>query len=116
MPNLSERDELNLRAILESIQKIQTFTNSVRNTKDFYEDERTFDAVLMNFVIIGECVSRLSAELREKESSIPWQQIKSFRNFVTHNYFGIDSEEVWQVIHSHLPQLKDRVTELLKIR
>lgn len=114
MPFLSDRDEINLRAILESIQKIETFVAPIRNLNEFYEDEKTFDAVLMNFVIIGECVSKLSAELKNQATDIPWQQIKSFRNFVTHNYFGVDSEEVWQIISDHLPALKSKTEELLK--
>ncbi len=58
----------------------------------------TFDAVLLNFVIIGESVRRLSEQINEENPEIPWIQIKDFRNFVVHDYFGVDAEEVWQII------------------
>lgn len=113
MPSLSERDAGNLYAIIEACTKIQRFTSSTKDADQFYEDERTFDAVLMNFVIIGESVARLSQRFRAKNERVPWRKIKQFRNIVAHDYFGVDAEEVWQIIHNHLPILKRQVSELL---
>lgn len=68
----------------------------------------------MNFVIIGESVVRLSEELRAKENQVPWPQIKGFRNIVAHDYFGVDAEEVWQIIKNHLPELESQINNILK--
>ena len=35
------------------------------------------------------------------------------RLIVAHNYFGIDAEEVWEIIQFHLPKLKDELNELI---
>jgi len=59
----------------------------------------------MNFVIIGETAGKLSTVVKEQYPEIPWTKIKSFRNLVAHNYFGVDAEEVWQIIHRDLPDL-----------
>jgi uncharacterized protein with HEPN domain len=32
--------------------------------------------------------------------------IKNFRNLIAHNYFGIDADEVWEIINDYIPQLK----------
>jgi uncharacterized protein with HEPN domain len=37
------------------------------------------------------------------------------RNILVHEYFGVDLEEVWQVIARDLPTFKDQVERLLKI-
>ena len=37
-----------------------------------------------------------------------------FRNILAHNYFGIDAEEVWQIIHTSLPKLEMQIKELIK--
>lgn len=68
----------------------------------------------MNFVVIGESVTRLSSELRTNEQQVPWTKIKEFRNIVAHDYFGVDAEEVWQIIKNNIPELENQVNEILK--
>jgi len=114
MPFLSEKDLLNLEAILESVDKIENYINGIHNSVEFYDDEKTFDSVLMNFVVIGESTAKLRKELRESHPQVSWGKIKSFRNIIAHNYFGIDAEEVWQLIHSHLLQLRTDVRKILE--
>ena len=114
MPSLSEKDRVNLEAILSSATKIEIYVEGIKSYEQFYEDEKTFDSVLMNFVVIGESVSKLSSDFRKSQPDIPWNMIKAFRNFIAHNYFGIDSEEIWQLIHSHLPKLKNDIAKILE--
>ena len=42
-----------------------------------------------------------------------WSKVKDFRNIIAHNYFGIDAEEVWQIIKNDLPKLKDDINKIL---
>lgn len=109
-----EKDQANLLAITDSAQKILDFTNDVPSADEFYTDLKTFDAVLMNFVVIGESVAKLSQEIRDQHPHIPWAKIKGFRNIVAHNYFGVDAEEVWQTIQTHIPILLKDVEAIIK--
>jgi len=68
----------------------------------------------MNFLIIGESVAKLSEELRKQEGQVPWIKIKDFRNIVAHDYFGVDAEEVWQIIKTHLPDLEQDIKKIIK--
>ena len=106
---LSDKDRINLSAIIESVNKIKNFTDGIANSREFYEDEKTFDSVLMNFIIIGESVAKLSDHVKNMYPKIAWNKVKSIRNIIAHNYFGIDEEEVWQLICSHLPRLDQEV-------
>ena len=110
---LSDKDLINLTSILESVNKIRNFTEGIASSKEFYEDEKTFDSVLMNFIVIGESVAKLSEDVRERYPQVPWNKIKSFRNIIAHNDFGIDEEEVWQLISSHLPSLDKEIRKIL---
>ena len=74
---------------------------------------REFDAVMMNFIVIGEMVLRLSKEFIENHNQIEWFKIMGFRNTIAHNYFGIDAEEVWQILKDDLPQFKISIHEVL---
>lgn len=110
---MSKKDQGNLAAIVESCAKIEMFIQDIWDADAFFSDEKTFDAVLMNFVIIGEAVSRLTDELKEAQQHIPWAKIKGLRNIVAHDYFGVDAEEVWQIIKNNLPQLEKEIKEIL---
>ena len=68
---------------------------------------------MMNFVVIGEMVDKLSNEFKKKHHEIEWTNIKGFRNIVAHDYFGIDAEEVWQIIKNKIPALKTDIKSLL---
>ena len=59
-------------------------------------------------------VVKLSNDFKEKHSNIPWNQIKGFRNFVVHDYFGVDAEEVWEIIRIHLPIFEDNIQSFVK--
>ena len=43
---------------------------------------------------------------------IEWNRIKGFRNLVAHDYFGIDAEEVWQIISNDLSIFKVKIEEI----
>lgn len=68
----------------------------------------------MNFVIIGEAVTRLTQELKDVQTQVPWTHIKGFRNLVAHDYFGVDAEEVWQIIQNNLPELNRSIELIIK--
>ncbi len=55
---MSEKDKANLLAVLDASAKIQRFCTGFPYADAFYADDKTFDVVLMNFVVIGEAVSR----------------------------------------------------------
>jgi len=70
---------------------------------------------MMNFIVIGEMVDKLSEDLlNETFDKIDWLKVKEFRNTIAHNYFGIDAEEVWQIINSSLPKLKQDLESIIK--
>ncbi len=94
--------------MLESIKKIQDYSGKFKNADDFCHDSMSFDATMMNFIIIGEMVEKLSDNfIMKTEKDIDWFKVKGFRNILAHNYFGIDAEEVWQIIHGSLLRLRD---------
>ncbi len=82
--------------------------------EDFINDRKTYSATIRELEIIGEAVSKLSDELKEQYPNVLWQQIKSFRNKLVHEYFGIDSVIVWDVVKNELPMLKSQIVDILR--
>ena len=113
---MSKRDDLMLvEDMLEAAEKIMRY---VRNTHldDFLTDEKTKDAVIRNFEIIGEAAARLGADFKESNKDIPWHQLKGYRNRLIHEYFGVDYEIVYDIIQNDLPSLNEQLQNLLKKR
>jgi uncharacterized protein with HEPN domain len=106
---MSEKDSISLSSILDAVSKITQFTSNISDPDTFFQDVKTFDAVMMNFIIIGEMVDRISEELKDINPQISWNRIKGFRNLVAHDYFGIDAEEVWQIINNELLILEEEI-------
>ena len=60
-----ERDiRLYLDDIIEAIGKIQKYTEEL-DYKQFMEDEKTGDAVIRNFSVIGEAVKQIPPSIKE---------------------------------------------------
>jgi uncharacterized protein with HEPN domain len=85
----SRSDALLIEDMLEGATKIQTYTEGMSMT-EFQAEEKTVDAVIRNFEIIGEASGRLSEEFKMNNSNIDWQRLRGFRNRIVHEYFGID--------------------------
>ncbi len=111
---MSDKNKANLLAIVDSCGKILSFTADIWDADAFFADKKTFDAVLMNFVIIGESVGRLSDDFKANYPVLPWDKIKRFRNLVAHDYFGVDAEEVWQIIKNHLEDLAEKAQAIVE--
>jgi uncharacterized protein with HEPN domain len=100
--------------MLETVEKIIRYTSNYHSADELYQNDRDFDAAMMNFIVIGEEVGKLTDELKSKHELIDWQKIYSLRNIIAHHYFGINVDIVWQIIRNDLPKLKDDLNTLLK--
>ncbi len=97
-------DKLLRQDIIEAAQKILRFTDKF-TFDQFLADDKTRDAVIRNFEIIGEASGQLSASFLQQHSIIEWRKIKGFRNLLIHQYFGVDYIIVWDIIQNLLPQV-----------
>ncbi|MGW8181028.1 MAG: HepT-like ribonuclease domain-containing protein [bacterium] len=77
--------------IIEAIEKIQRYVEGM-GFDAFEKDSKTIDAVIRNFIIIGEAARRVPEEVVESRPSIPWRLMGDMRNFAVHEYWGVDSE------------------------
>jgi len=73
------KDLDSLENILESVEKIELYSSQLKTADNLFNDAKSFDAIMMNFIIIGEMVIKLSDGFKEKNSDIEWWKIKGFR-------------------------------------
>jgi uncharacterized protein with HEPN domain len=60
--------------------------------------------------MIGETSKRLPDQIKARHPLLPWREMTTFRNFASHDYFGIDAHLVWQAAMSLAP-IKAMVVE-----
>jgi len=113
MTQSMSKTDLQLLTILDAIEKIELYTKDFQDADSFYHDQKSFDASMMQFIIIGESISRIDDDYKRTNNSIPWNKIKNFRNIVAHDYFGIDADEIWDIIKTKLVPLKNDIEKLI---
>lgn len=79
------------------------------------QDYKTVDAVIRNFEIIGEASKSLPETIKNKYIRIPWKEMYYLRNKVSHEYFGIDYEIIWDVAVNYLPNNKIEIDRIVTI-
>jgi uncharacterized protein with HEPN domain len=72
------------------------------------------DALLFQFVVIGEAAKRLSSETRQAAAEIPWADIGGLRDLIAHEYFRIDIKRVLDIVQRDLPALERAIDRLLE--
>lgn len=80
--------------IIKCGDRIIVYTSGL-TFSEFIRDQKTVDAVVRNFQIIGEAVVKLPRDFKQKHSRIPWKKIRAFRNRIVHNYSGVE-QFVWE--------------------
>ena len=65
-----------------------------------------WNAVSMCILQIGELVGNLSEEFRASHNTIPWREIKGFRNIIAHAYHKVEAALTAEVIRSDIPVLR----------
>lgn len=104
-----------LAHIVEAIDRIDRYVDDMTELS-FLSDEKTQDAVVRNFEILGEAannIEKLHPAYAKDHADVPWALMYTMRNRVAHGYFKVDYELVWKTIHADLPELRAQVAALL---
>ena len=112
---MSRNYNLYLQDIVPATDRIASYIEGV-TCSEFETDQMRIDAVIRNLQIIGEAVKRIPDSIREGYPSVPWHNIAGLRNRVTHVYFNVDIDIIWDVVQFELPMLKTRIQQLIEER
>ena len=102
-----------IRDILDSIKDIEAFTKDA-TIDSFKKDRKTLYAVVRCIEVIGEASKKMPKSIKDKHQGIPWAQIAGMRNKMIHEYFGVDTNILWQTVKEDVPKLESLIQEIAK--
>ena len=86
----------------------------IKTYDNFEEKWIEQDSVIRNLEIIGEASNHISDDLKQKYPNVAWNQMKGMRNFMTHEYFGLQLDTIWDAAVNDIPVLKKQIQQIIQ--
>lgn len=102
---------LRIDDIIDAIKKIRSYTKNM-NYETFARDPKTLDAVITNFMVIGEAVRHIPDDILADHPEIAWHKMRGMRNVIAHSYFQIDDKVIWEASQADVAELLPKMIEL----
>ncbi len=83
----------------------------------FDGDVAVRDAILFRIVVIGEAakaVSRRDPALAADLSDVEWSALARMRDRITHQYWAVDAQIVWDTAVDEIPEVRAILAEALR--
>ncbi len=110
-----------LGQIRSASQTILARFKSVKTVSDFTDSPagaEKLDSICMLLIVIGESLKKLDkitdASLLSKYSQIDWKKAKGLRDIITHQYFDVNSEAIFDVCKTKIKPLHDTITQIIE--
>lgn len=100
-----------LKDILEAISKIEKSLENL-SKEEFKKNADKVDASIMRIQIMGESIKKLPKEFKNKCKEVEWEKIAKTRDIISHAYFKVNLDIIWDLIKNKLPKLKEQIIKL----
>jgi uncharacterized protein with HEPN domain len=91
---MENKNLFRLEHIIECIEKIEYLSHMLYTQDNFEQKWIEQDAIIRNLEIIGEASAHISEDIKQRYPDISWKEMRGLRNFVTHQYFGVELSEI----------------------
>ncbi len=109
-----------LEQTLESVRIVRKRCSDVQSAEDFTRSDaglEKLDAVCMKLIAIGESIKNLDkasgGKLLARYVMIDWKKVMGMRDIITHHYFDLDAEVVFDVCRNHLADLENTISAII---
>jgi uncharacterized protein with HEPN domain len=100
----AKSDVIRMRHMLDAAMKAIRFCSG-KTRVDLTTDEQLTLALVRLIEILGEAAVKVTVEVQQRYSIIPWRQIVGTRNRLIHGYEDVNLDILWQIIRHDLPTL-----------
>jgi uncharacterized protein with HEPN domain len=103
---------------LEHIETIERYFKDIKSPAQLssFNNGLQFDAILMRLQALGENLKRISISHPAVINDLAYPEVKNvmrFRDYVSHHYEQLESEVVYDVCSTRIPQLKKHLIDLV---
>lgn len=110
-----------LYQILWSAQTIMKRFEPIQTAEDFVKSEtgmEKLDAICMQLIAIGESLKNLDKvtkrSLLQKYQQVDWKKAKGIRDVISHHYFDLNAEAIFDVCKNHIERLSHTIKKIIK--
>lgn len=103
-------DTFYVEQMLDAIQKIRAYTNTV-SLEEFLKNGEKQSAIILQLIIIGELAKKLSDTLKS-QTNMPWKQIAGLRDRAVHDYYSLAMKDVWDTVQNDIPALENALEKV----
>lgn len=110
-----------LSQIDEALGRIERRAASIKTVDDFLDSEHgldMLDSIAMMLIAVGENFKKIDKEtdgnLLKDYPNINWTGVKGIRDVLSHQYFNIDAEEIFNICIHELPELRQAVHAMIE--
>jgi uncharacterized protein with HEPN domain len=109
-----------LEQIGNATQRIQRRFEPIRSADDFTNSEagvEKLDSICMQLIAVGESLKNLDRmtenSLLPKYTGIDWKKIKGMRDIISHHYFDVDADLIYDVCANHVGKLDETIQKMI---
>jgi uncharacterized protein with HEPN domain len=109
-----------LEMIASALERIQRRFESIASPEDFLANDENLDkldAIAMMLIAIGEVFKKIdkitAGSFLKQYSGVDWSGVKGVRDVLSHDYFNIDGEEIYNICKKDIPLLSETVTKMI---
>ena len=114
--------------VLEVLGQIRTASQtildrfkSIKTVSDFTDSpagREKLDSICMLLIAIGESLKKLDkiteGSLLPKYSQIDWKKAKGLRDIISHQYFDVNAEAIFDACQTKIKPLHDTITQIIE--
>jgi uncharacterized protein with HEPN domain len=109
-----------LTQIFDAIQKIKKRFLPISSSEEFTNSDEgmeKLDSICMQLIAIGESLKNLdkitSKKLLSKYPETDWKKVMGMRDIISHHYFDVDAEAIFDVCENHIDKLGNTIENIL---
>lgn len=103
-----------LSDMLGRAERLRDIHASKAASRDLDDAPEILDAVLLNFIVLGEIANRLGEPFHQQHPEIPWVAIIGQRNVIAHGYDILDLRSLRESVEEDIPLLIHALQQVLK--
>lgn len=110
-----------LENMIGATQKILHRNKDIHSIDDYLKDDNSLmllDSLCMQLIAIGEAVKKIDKETDKKllkaYSQIPWREVAGMRDILSHHYFDLNAEVVFEVTTEHIQELQTVLKQIVE--